>query len=109
MCRALRVLCAAPDAGSLQALKRAAVSTGWELVGGATSADEALAQIGEWEPDILVFFGTLAVDLAPRAKEVRPALLTIVIGPGDGDLHVTAVEDVKEVIAGGGRPPGPVR
>ena len=39
MCRALKILCAAPDAESLRALKSATVSASWELVGGASTAD----------------------------------------------------------------------
>lgn len=109
MCRALRVLCAAPDAASLQALKQAAVSQAWEFVGGATSAEDAIAQVGEWEPDVLVFFGVLATDLTARAREVEPLIRTVVIGPGDADAQVIRVEEVKVAIAGLDRPPGPIR
>jgi len=58
MCRALKVLCVAEDAGALAALKRAAVGAEWELAVGATSEEEALAQIGAERPHVLVVFGS---------------------------------------------------
>lgn len=109
MCRALRVLCAAPNEGSLRALKQAAVSTAWEFVGGATSADDAVAQAKEWNPDILVFFGVVAPDLDARVRDAVPSIRTVVIGPGEADAHVEDVADVKVAIAGLPRPPGPIR
>lgn len=109
MCRTRFVLCAAPDEGALGALKRAAVGAEWELVGGATSAEEAVAQAAEWRPDILVFFGAMAPDLAERASAARPGLRTVAIGPGPADVSVAGLEQVREAIAALPGSPGPVR
>ena len=60
MCRALKVLCVAPDDGSLTALKSATVSAEWELAPGATDLRGALDQIDAERPHVLVAFGPFA-------------------------------------------------
>ena len=45
MCRALKIMCAAPDPDSLRILKGATVSVSWELVGGATTAEQLVKQL----------------------------------------------------------------
>ena len=45
MCRALKVMCVASDAGALAALKRAAVAAEWELTSGATEVATSLDEI----------------------------------------------------------------
>ena len=54
MCRAMKILCAAPDAESLRALKAAAVSATWELVGGAATSEELVRQLDDHAPDVVV-------------------------------------------------------
>ena len=57
MCRALKVMCVASDAGALAALKRAAVAAEWELTSGATNETDAIGEIDAERPHILVAFG----------------------------------------------------
>jgi DNA-binding NarL/FixJ family response regulator len=101
VCRALRVLCAAPDDGSLRALKGAAVSARWELVGGATTAEELVRQLDDHSPDVLVVDASLAgvtVDAvrtaAPRARVVSFGFLQGADGVAD------SLEAVRDAILG---------
>ncbi|MGH2572911.1 MAG: hypothetical protein ACRDGU_05455 [Actinomycetota bacterium] len=110
MCRALRVLCAAADAGRLAQLKRAAVSTNWELVGGASSLDELGGQVGEWQPDVVVIDAGLGPDAASRAREARSTVRIVSLGPLSGaDEEAASLEELKPAILGLPRPGGPVR
>ena len=68
MCRALKVLCVAPDDGSLRALKSATVSAEWELTPGATDLRGALDQIDAERPHVMVAFGPFD-DLIALARE----------------------------------------
>ena len=62
MCRALKVLCAAPDLGRLADMKRATVAVNWELVGGATSVAELSDQAETYRPDVIVVDAALGAD-----------------------------------------------
>lgn len=116
MCRALKVLCAAPDRERLAGLKMAAASVAWELVGGARSAEELGAQVADRAPDVVVVdsaLGEPAVSAA-RAAAGERRLRIVVVGPGDlagADARAPAAstEDVRAAILGMPAPGGPVR
>jgi hypothetical protein len=108
VCRALRVLCVAEDTDALSALKRATVSTEWELVAGATDEAAALRQLHEERPQVVVVFGPFEGFVA-RALEAYPALRVV----ADRDLPgasavVRAPEEVGAAVLGRSRPGGPV-
>ncbi len=102
MCRALKILCAAPTPERLAELKRATVTVHWELVGGATSVDELAAQIEEWTPDVVVLDKGFGPDAEARAREVKEAVRIVVVEGVDAD-------SIREAILGLPQPGGPVR
>jgi hypothetical protein len=110
VCRALKVLCAAPDRERLTALKYAAVSKEYELTGGATDAEALQRQIDELEPDVVV----VAAELAGAIEAVRaayPSLRIVAVG-AEAEAADDWVEDLQEVrsaVLGLPRPGGPVR
>ncbi|MEX0743206.1 MAG: hypothetical protein WD248_02495 [Actinomycetota bacterium] len=108
MCRALKVLCVAEDPAALAALKRAAVSADWELSPGATGPDEAVRQLHEERPHVLVAFGGFEGFVA-LALEAYPALRVVTDRdmPGAGAV-VGSLEEVRSAVLGRSRP-GPVR
>jgi hypothetical protein len=109
MCRALKVLCVAEDADRLAELKRAAVSAGWELSSGATSEEEALAELDSERPDVVVVFGDFggfvatALDRFPHLRVVADRDL-----PG-ASVVATSLEEVRGAIVRLPRPGGPIR
>jgi collagenase-like PrtC family protease len=108
VCRAVTVLCVAPDAERLQELKRAAVGAEWELAPGATDTREALDQIDALRPHAVVVFGPFE-DLVALVAERFPAM-TIVADhqmPGVTDV-VAAAPDVRAALRMQRRPGGPV-
>ncbi|MBI4259450.1 MAG: hypothetical protein HY658_02685 [Actinobacteria bacterium] len=110
MCRALLVLCVAPDRPALLALQRAAAGAGWELAGGATSVEEAVELLRGRKPHVLVAFGTMGTDLLERARAERPGIRVVSVGPLPGaDAQVASLEGVGEAILGMPPPAGPVR
>jgi hypothetical protein len=110
VCRALVVVCLAPDEESLRALKRAAVAPDWELAPGATTTTEAVAQIEERRAHVLVAMGP--VDEAVRAVRERwPGLRVVVVG-GDGGgatVAVASLDGVRDAVRGLPPAGGPVR
>jgi hypothetical protein len=108
MCRALKVLCVAEDAEALSALKRATVSTEWELVAGATDEAEALRQLHEQRPHVVVVAG-LFEGFVSRALEAYPALRVVADRPLRGASAVVgSLADVRGAVLGRTRPGGPV-
>jgi DNA-binding NarL/FixJ family response regulator len=104
------VLCAAPSPERLSELKRAAVSVAWELVGGATSPSDVLAQVEEWKPDVAVIDSSLGTEAIAAARQARPTVRVVVVGtfvPG-ADAHAE-MGGVREAVAGLPSPGGPVR
>lgn len=99
MCTAVRVLCAAPTAESLTALKRAAVGAEWEVIGGATSAEEALAHVRTWFPHVLVFDARLGKDLGRQATLLHPGIRTVSVGQAEADFTLASLEDVRGAVA----------
>jgi hypothetical protein len=109
VCRALKVLCVAEDEASLAALKRAAVSVEWELAPGAASEAEAMRQLHEERPHVLVVFGPFD-GFVRRAVEAYPGLRVV----ADRDLPGASVlaaslDEVRGAVKGRPRPGGPVR
>jgi len=114
MCRALTVLCAAPGRTALDELKRAAVSASWELVGGASSTDELLRQLGELGADIVVVdAGLPGVDVT-EIRRVRPRTRVLALGRLQGaDAEAPDLTAIRDAILGaprgGARVAGPAR
>ena len=107
MCRALTVLCVAPDREALVALKRAAVSADWELAPGATDDADAMRQLHEERPHVLVAVGGFE-DLVRRALDAYPGLRVIVDRETPGvSVVVTRLDEVRAAVLGRPRP-GPV-
>jgi hypothetical protein len=108
MCRAVKVLCVATDPAALTELRRAAVSADWELTPGATSVGDALNQLHELRPHIVVVFGPFE-GFVERALDAYPSLRVIADREMPGVAAIVArLEEVREAILGGPRP-GPVR
>ncbi|MGH2590321.1 MAG: hypothetical protein ACRDGW_05930 [Actinomycetota bacterium] len=109
MCRALKVLCVAENGPALAALQRAAVSADWELARGATNGSDALRQLHEERPHVVVVFGPFegfirsAIEAYPSIRVVADREL-----PG-ASVVVGSLEDVRGAVMGRPRPGGPVR
>ena len=109
MCRALKVLCVAPDRTALAALQRAAVSAEWELAPGADTEADALARLDAERPHILVVFGPFD-RLVAMARERFPGLRIVTDRDLPGATVVaTSLEEVRGLVKDGPRPGGPVR
>jgi len=108
MCRALKVLCVAPDDGSLMALKSATVSAEWELTPGATDLRGALDQIDTERPHVMVAFGPFE-DLIALARERFQGMRIVTDRDAPGATVVaTSLDEVRGVVLGLPRPGGPV-
>jgi len=105
----MTILCAAAGRDELGALKRAVVSASWELVGGATSGVELLAQLAEFRPDVIVLDARVAgVDLA-EVRRARPAARVVALGviPG-ADMEASELGQLRDAILGVRPVGGPV-
>ena len=91
------------------ALKRAAVSVDWELVGGAVSLDELDAQLATWAPDVVAIDAGLGADAPARVKERLPRAQVAVIGADQAAGQALSRDEVRAAILGLPRPGGPVR
>ncbi|HYT80894.1 MAG TPA: hypothetical protein VEQ37_16885 [Actinomycetota bacterium] len=110
MCRALTVLCAATDRARLGELKRASVAVEWELAGGATSLEELATQVADLRPDVVVIDGALGSQAVANAKEAKPGVRVVSVGPvPEADEQAASLEEVRAAILGLPRPGGPVR
>lgn len=108
MCRALKVLCVAEDAISLQALKLACVSVEWELSAGATNEMDALAMIDAERPHVLVAFGPYGSMVSLVAQRF-PGLRIVVDRDTPGaSAKATSLEEVRGLIKDLPRPGGPI-
>jgi hypothetical protein len=107
VCRALTVLCVAPDRESLHILKRATVSAEWELSGGAVGEQEGLAAIEQDRPHVLVAFGPLP-RLVEEARARLPTLRIVADRAVAGADAVASLDDVREAVLGRSQPGGPV-
>ena len=108
MCRALKVLCVAETPTALAELKWAAVSAEWELTPGATDEADALAQVHEERPHVLVLFGPFG-GLARSALDAHPSIRIVADRPLPvAGVVVSALDEVRAAVLG--RPAGgPVR
>jgi hypothetical protein len=108
MCRALMVLCVAPDDDALRTLKRAALSADWELAPGATDLSGALGQIDVERPHVLVAFGAWD-ELVRLTGERFPGMRIITDRDVPGATAVaTSLQEVRSLVRGLPRPGGPV-
>ena len=108
MCRALKVLCVAVDADALAALKRATVSSEWELAPGATDEAGAVGQIDAERPHVLVAFGPFE-RLVALARERFPSLRIVTDRDAPGATAVaTSLEQVRGLVKELRAPGGPV-
>ena len=110
MCRALIVVCVAPDRESLAALKRAAVGTEWELAPGAVTPGDAVAQVEERRAHVLVVSGP-AAEVAGAARARWPYLRILVVGEQvpEASAVVGSLEEVRGAVRATPPPGGPVR
>src|SRR4051794_22096742 len=109
MCRAVRVLCVATDAGALSELKLSTVSAEWELAGGAVDEAGALAQIGADRPHVLVVFGPFE-SLVRLTRERFPGMRIVADRDLPGaDVVATSMEEIRGLVKQRPRPGGPVR
>jgi hypothetical protein len=117
MCRALKVLCAAPGRDELAKLRRAVVSVNWELVGGATTLADLDEQVRGWSPDVVVVDGSFGPEAVELVRGARPSARIVAVGEhgktshgGEGpDEWAGSLEDIRNVVLGMPRPGGPVR
>ncbi|MFL5797923.1 MAG: hypothetical protein ACJ77A_08320 [Actinomycetota bacterium] len=110
MCRALVVVCLAPDRESLGELKRAAVGPEWELTPGATTVEAALAQIEDRTAHVLVVAGA-AEAVVPRVRERWPWMRIVAVADGPVEaatVVVGSLGEVRDAVRGLPRPSGPV-
>ena len=109
MCRAVAVLCVAPDATSLAELRRATVSAEWELTTGATDETDALGLVDAERPHVLVAFGDFP-RLVALVRDRFPAMRIVTdrAAPGASAV-VSSAAEVREALRALARPGGPVR
>jgi hypothetical protein len=108
LCRALTVLCVAPDADTLRQLKRATVSADWELAPGATDLRAALDQIDDERPHVLVAFGSWD-ELIRLTRDRFPGMRIVTDRGAPGATAVaSSPEEVRSLVKGLPRPGGPV-
>jgi len=110
VCRALKVLCAAPDRDRLAGLKRAAVGVAWELVGGAASLEELPDQLESWRPDVVVLDASLGPAALRAVRDSGRWVRVVSVGelPGS-DAAAGSLDEVRDAIVGAPSPGGPVR
>lgn len=108
MCRSVRVLCVAPDAEQLAALRRAVVAAEWELTPGATDLRDALDQLDAERPHYLVVVGPFE-ELVALAADRFPGMWIVTDRPmpGSGEV-IESVQDARAALRGQRRPGGPI-
>jgi hypothetical protein len=107
VCRALKVLCVAPDAETLATLKRATVSASWELCPGATDLRDALDQIDVERPQYLVAFGPFE-QLVRLVTDRFPGMRVVSDRDMPGAETVSSIDRVRGLLEDRPRPGGPV-
>jgi hypothetical protein len=111
VCRALQVVCVAPDRESLVELKMATVGTDWELTPGATSADEAVAQVEDRHAHVVVVTGPFAPDVVAVVRERREWIRVVAVSGGaveGASAVVGSLDEVRAAVKGLPSPGGPV-
>jgi hypothetical protein len=104
----MKVLCVAEDREALASLKRAAVSAEWELMPGAVTEGQALAQLEAESPHVLVAFGDFEA-LVGKARASLPWLRIVTDRDVPGATVVASAEEVRSAVGGLPAPGGPVR
>ena len=109
MCRAVTVLCVAPDASRLQELKESTVAAEWELAAGATDLRGALDQVDALRPQAMVVAGPFE-ELVALVAERFPGMRILADHemPGATDVFDDP-SDVRAALRSQRRPGGPVR
>jgi hypothetical protein len=108
MCRAVKVLCVAPDRERLVALKQAVVAAEWELCPGATDLRGALDQLDAERPHAMVVFGSFE-ELVALAADRFPGMRIVTDRAMPGSSAVVAEEtDARAALRLQPRPGGPV-
>jgi hypothetical protein len=107
VCRAIKVLCVAPDAETLATLKRATVSASWELCPGATDLRDALDQVDVERPQYLVAFGPFE-DLVRLVADRFPGMRVLSDREVPGVETVASMDLVRGLLERRPRPGGPV-
>jgi hypothetical protein len=107
VCRAVKVLCVAPDLESLAVLKRATVSASWELCAGATDLRGALDQIDAERPNYLVAFGPFE-ELVRLVTDRFPGMRVVTDHDMPGAETARTPDAVRGLLEGKPRPGGPV-
>jgi hypothetical protein len=107
MCRAVTVLCVAPDREQLIALKQAVVAAEWELSPGATDLRSALDQIDVERQHAMVVAGPFE-DLVAMVAERFPGMRIVADREMPGATVVAEVSDAREALRMQRRPGGPV-
>lgn len=109
VCRAVKVLCVAPDEPALLTLRTATVAAEWELTAGATTETDALGVVHAERPHALVAFGGFE-RLVSLVRERFPAMRIVTDRAAPGASAVVASPDeVREALRALARPGGPVR
>ena len=109
MCRALKVLCVAPDREALSALKNAVVAAEWELTPGAVDERGALDQIDAERPHVMVVFGPFE-GLVSIVRERFPGMRIVTDRDTPGATAMaTSIAEVRGMVLRLPRPGGPVR
>jgi chemotaxis response regulator CheB len=111
MCRALKVLCGAESRERLAELKRATVSTNWELVGGANSIEQLTSELTSWRPDVVVLDAAMGAGAVSAVRSVleRARIVTVGSALAGADEEAASLEDIRAAVLGLPRPGGPVR
>jgi DNA-binding NarL/FixJ family response regulator len=110
VCRALRVLCAAPTAERLTELKRATASAHWEIVGGARTIEGLVEQMDGSRPDVVVIDVELGPEAVRAVRETRPAARIVTVGGElEGADGWADLDALRQTIHGGPPVGGPVR
>ena len=103
MCRAVKVLCVAPDLDVLRALKTATVSAEWELMPGAVDEREALDQINVERPHAMVAFGPFAGLIATVAQRFPGMRIVTDRDTPGATMVATSAGEVRELLKGSAR------
>jgi hypothetical protein len=107
VCRAVTVMCVAPDVDQLRALKQAVVAAEWELTPGATDLRSALDQVDAERPHAMVVVGPFE-ELVAMVAERFPGMRIVADHEMPGATVVAGMSDAREALRMQRRPGGPV-
>ena len=92
-------------------LKKATVSTNWELVGGASSLAELVEQVESWRPDVVVIDEPLGAEAIQAVRSARERVRIVTVGAlvEDADENASSLEEIRAAVLGLPKPGGPIR